>query len=88
MTDTTVAGAPIAPAGGPGLRPRTAALLTAIQQRGGRWSTRRVQEWRRDTGSPDTRRGTARRDLIHLARLGYLTALGPADGRHYVRSTP
>ncbi|MEU9606185.1 hypothetical protein [Streptomyces sp. NPDC048057] len=82
MTNTALAGA-TAPAAGPALRPRVAQLLTAITADGGQWSTGRVQTWRRRTGSPDTRRGTARRDLEHLARLGHLTTRGPHDRRHY-----
>ncbi|MEU5974370.1 hypothetical protein [Streptomyces sp. NPDC047315] len=83
MTTTALAGAHTVPAAGPALRPRVAQLLAAIHADGGQWSTGRVQTWRRRTGSPDTQRGTARRDLEHLARLGHLTAHGPHDGRHY-----
>ncbi|MFH8619190.1 hypothetical protein ACH4E8_29570 [Streptomyces sp. NPDC017979] len=84
MTNTALAGAHTAPATGPApLRPRVAQLLAAIHAQGGRWSTGRVQTWRRRTGSPVTQRGTARRDLELLARLGHLDTRGPHDGRHY-----
>ncbi|MEU5976303.1 hypothetical protein [Streptomyces sp. NPDC047315] len=84
MTNTALAGAS-APAAGPALRPRVAQLLAAIRADGGQWSTGRVQTWRRNTGSPDTQRGTARRDLEHLARLGHLDTRGPHNGRYYTR---
>ncbi|MFI1889873.1 hypothetical protein [Streptomyces jumonjinensis] len=87
MTITPLAGTSV-PAPGPGLPPRVAELLTTIQTRGGRWSTGRVWRSRRAAGSPVTQRGTTRRDLDRLARLGHLTPHGPADGRYYLpRST-
>lgn len=89
MTSTPPAGTVVVPAPGPVfLRPGQWLLLAQIAAVGGRWTTARVQSWRRAIGQPDTGSSTARRDLIALARHGYLDAHGPDDDRYYtIRST-
>lgn len=84
MTSTPPAGTTTVPAPGPPfLRPGQRLLLAEVDVEGGRWTTGRVQSWRRAIGHPDTGSSTAKRDLKHLARHGYLDAHGPDDDRYY-----
>lgn len=65
---------------------RLDALLADIRELGGKWTAGRVHKRRRRTGGP-VQRGTARRDLIELARRGYLDQHGSDDGRFYTLIT-
>lgn len=61
-------------------------LLDTIRTHPGKWTAGRVHELRRLTGGP-VQRGTARRDLIELARRGHLTKCGRSDGRFFILNT-
>ncbi|NUS83620.1 MAG: hypothetical protein HOY75_12965 [Streptomyces sp.] len=62
---------------------RLADLLDIIRRQGGKWTSRRVQDWRRLTGVAPCRT-TARRDLAGLTVRGHLQQHGPDNGRYYV----
>jgi hypothetical protein len=66
---------------------RLAQLLDTIRTHPGhRWTAGRLHELRRLSGGP-VQRGTARRDLVELARRGHLVQHGPDDGRYFVLKT-
>ena len=63
---------------------RLTQLLDTISIRPGqRWTAGRLHNLRRESGGP-VQRGTARRDLVELARRGHLRQHGPDDGRYYL----
>ncbi|MFI8254123.1 hypothetical protein [Streptomyces filamentosus] len=66
------------------LNPRQSWLLSVIGEEGGRWASGRVQTLYRARRQGCTQRGTARRDLIALARHGLLIECGPTNGRYYL----
>ncbi|WP_442803446.1 hypothetical protein OG411_19155 [Streptomyces pseudogriseolus] len=61
-------------------------LLDTIRTWGGRWTSGRVQELRRQCGHAPCRT-TARRDLHALAARGHLEERGPQNGRFYTLCT-